>query len=114
MTIKPLALILCSAAMLAISLSVRVSTQAPVPPASASAQPAERAYVGSQTCRRCHTATYERWAKTRMANVVVDPRVRPDAVLPDFSKPDPLLTFKLDEVAFVYGIFVNFSELFGF
>jgi hypothetical protein len=24
-------------------------------------------------------------------------------VLPDFSKPDPLLTFKLDDVAFVYG-----------
>jgi predicted CXXCH cytochrome family protein len=38
-----------------------------------------------------------------MANVVVDPKVRPEAVLPDFSKADPLLTFKLDEVAFVYG-----------
>ena len=60
-------------------------------------------YVGSQSCRRCHAPTYERWSKTRMANVVRDPKQHPEAVLPDFSKPDPLLTFKLDEVAFVYG-----------
>src|SRR5262245_19751632 len=60
-------------------------------------------YVGSQSCRRCHAPTYERWSKTRMANVVRDPKEHPDAVLPDFSKPDPLLTFKLSDVAFVYG-----------
>jgi hypothetical protein len=60
-------------------------------------------YVGSAACRRCHAPTYERWAKTRMANVVRDPKQHPEAVLPDFSKPDPLLTFKLDDVAFVYG-----------
>jgi predicted CXXCH cytochrome family protein len=46
---------------------------------------------------------YERWSKTRMANVVTDPKVKPQVVIPDFSKPDPLLTFKLDDVAFVYG-----------
>ena len=38
-----------------------------------------------------------------MAKVVQDPKVHPEAVIPDFSKPDPLLTFKLDEVAFTYG-----------
>jgi predicted CXXCH cytochrome family protein len=38
-----------------------------------------------------------------MANVVRDPKEHPDAVLPDFSKPDPLLTFTLADVAFVYG-----------
>ena len=65
-------------------------------------QPAAQ-YVGSQSCRRCHAPTYERWSKTRMANVVRDPKQHPEAVLPDFSKPDPLLTFKLDDVAFVYG-----------
>ena len=27
----------------------------------------------------------------------------PDAIIPDFSKPDPLLTFTKDDVAFVYG-----------
>ena len=62
-----------------------------------------RAYVGSAACGDCHASIYERWAKTRMANVVTDPRVRPQVVIPDFSKPDPLLTFKLDDVAFVYG-----------
>ena len=60
-------------------------------------------YVGSQSCRRCHAPTCERWAKTRMANVVRDPKEHPDAVLPDLSKSDPLLTFKLSDVAFVYG-----------
>ena len=48
-------------------------------------------------------ATYERWTKTRMANVVTDPQVRPDAIIPDLSKPDPLVTFKRDDIAFVYG-----------
>jgi predicted CXXCH cytochrome family protein len=38
-----------------------------------------------------------------MANIVTDPRQHPELVRPDFSKPDPLLTFKLDDVAFVYG-----------
>src|SRR4029079_5062600 len=60
-------------------------------------------YVGSATCGRCHQAIYQRWSKTRMANVVTDPREHPEVVIPDFSKADPLLTFKLDDVAFVYG-----------
>jgi predicted CXXCH cytochrome family protein len=38
-----------------------------------------------------------------MANVVRDPREHPDAIVPDLSKPDPLLTFSKDEIAFVYG-----------
>jgi predicted CXXCH cytochrome family protein len=38
-----------------------------------------------------------------MANVVRDPKVHPDAIIPDFSKADPLLTFTKDDVAFVYG-----------
>jgi hypothetical protein len=38
-----------------------------------------------------------------MANVVRDPREHPDAFIPDFSKPDPVLTFTKDDVAFVYG-----------
>jgi predicted CXXCH cytochrome family protein len=60
-------------------------------------------YAGSVSCRRCHAPTYERWSKTLMANVVRDPKAHPEAVLPDFSKPDPLLTFTLQDVAFVYG-----------
>lgn len=38
-----------------------------------------------------------------MANVVRDPKEHPDAFIPDFSRPDPLLTFSKDDVAFIYG-----------
>ena len=38
-----------------------------------------------------------------MANVVRDPRKHPDAIIPDLSKPDPLVSFSKDDVAFVYG-----------
>ena len=65
--------------------------------------PAPGRYMGSQSCRSCHTATYDRWAKTRMANVVRNPKLHPDAVIPDFSKADPLKTFSLNDVALVYG-----------
>jgi hypothetical protein len=38
-----------------------------------------------------------------MANVVRDPKVHPDAVLGDFAHPEPVRTFTLEQVAFVYG-----------
>jgi predicted CXXCH cytochrome family protein len=76
--------------------------QAPAPQTPAAAQPTAT-YVGSTTCRTCHAAIYERWAKTRMANIVLDPREHPDAIIPDLSKPDPLVTFKKEDIAFVYG-----------
>ena len=68
------------------------------PPGQAAA-----AYVGSAACARCHAPIYERWKQTRMANVVRDPREHPDAIIPDLTKPDPLLTFGTDQIAFVYG-----------
>lgn len=60
-------------------------------------------YVGSEQCKTCHPATFERWSKTRMANVVRDPKVHPEAILPDLSKPDPLVNFKVSDIAWVYG-----------
>jgi predicted CXXCH cytochrome family protein len=60
-------------------------------------------YVGSASCKNCHQSVYAAWSKTRMANVVRDPRQHPDAIIPDFAKPDPLLTFTKDDVALVYG-----------
>jgi mono/diheme cytochrome c family protein len=60
-------------------------------------------YVGSGACESCHSAIYDRWKKTRMANVVRDPKDHPDAIIPDLSKPDPLVTFSKDDIAFVYG-----------
>jgi predicted CXXCH cytochrome family protein len=69
--------------------------------AALSAQTAQ--FTGSSACKTCHPATYERWSKTRMANVVRDPKVHPEAIIPDFSKPDPALTFNKDAIALVYG-----------
>jgi len=69
---------------------------------TASAQTAQ--YVGSAACKTCHASTYERWSKTRMANVVRDPKEHPDAIIPDLSKADPaIVTFTKDAIAFVYG-----------
>jgi predicted CXXCH cytochrome family protein len=63
----------------------------------------QRRYAGSAACKNCHESLYARWSKTRMANVVRDPREYPDVIIPDFSKPDPLLTFSKDDIALVYG-----------
>ena len=69
----------------------------------AQAPAADATYVGSAACNGCHSDVYARWSKTRMANVVRDPKVHPDAIIPDFSVADPLLTFTKNDVAFVYG-----------
>jgi predicted CXXCH cytochrome family protein len=96
---------LAVAAGLLVSIVAQVSSQSPTIAAGQSLTPVQRAgtYVGSAACRECHAPTYDRWSKTRMANVVTDPHVRPDAIIPDLSKPDPLVTFKRDDIAFVYG-----------
>jgi predicted CXXCH cytochrome family protein len=91
----------------AVSLSSQgVSLPAGQAPASLPGGPpvaTQAMYVGSATCQRCHAPIYERWSKTRMANVVTDPKQHPEVVIPDFNRADPLLTFKLSDVAFVYG-----------
>ena len=38
-----------------------------------------------------------------MANVVRDPKTHPGIIIPDLSKPDPLVKFGLNDIAFVYG-----------
>jgi predicted CXXCH cytochrome family protein len=72
---------------------------------AAQAPPAARAasYVGSAACSRCHAPIFNRWKQTRMANVLRDPREHPDAIVSDFSRPDPVLAFTKDQIAFVYG-----------
>ena len=78
-----------------------VTARAPVAGHQASSMSAS--YVGSAACKSCHGNIYARWSKTRMANVVRDPREHPDAIIPDLSKPDPLVTFAKDDIALVYG-----------
>ena len=60
-------------------------------------------YVGSVACQTCHAEIYERWSKTRMANVVRDPKRASRGDHSGSSKPDPLVTFTKDDIAFVYG-----------
>jgi predicted CXXCH cytochrome family protein len=60
-------------------------------------------YVGSAACEKCHAQIYEHWKKTPMANVVRDPREHPEAIIPDLSTPDPLVTFTKADIALVYG-----------
>ncbi len=62
------------------------------------------AYVGSAACKACHGAIYERWSRTRMANVVRDPGEHPDAIIPDLSQADPaIVKFRREDIALVYG-----------
>ena len=60
-------------------------------------------YAGSAACKTCHSSIYDRWSKTRMANVITDVKLHPEAIIPDLSKPDPLLTFAKEDIAFTYG-----------
>jgi predicted CXXCH cytochrome family protein len=94
--------------IVALSVSVAETQQrspaaAGQPPAHATSALGGRTYVGSQTCATCHRAVYDRWSKTRMANVVTDPKVHPELVLGDFANRTPAVNFTLDQVAFVYG-----------
>jgi predicted CXXCH cytochrome family protein len=59
-------------------------------------------YAGSASCRQCHAEIYDRWKKTPMANVVRDPKVDHDAIIPDLNTNN-IAKFTLDQVAFVYG-----------
>jgi predicted CXXCH cytochrome family protein len=60
-------------------------------------------YVGSKACQSCHQEIYARWAKTRMANIVRDPRVHPEAFAADPATAPEELRFSKEDVAFVYG-----------
>ena len=61
------------------------------------------AFVGSAKCGSCHTAIYNRWKKTLMANVLQDVKAKPEAILGDFSKPNEFVTFKKEDIVFTYG-----------
>ena len=63
----------------------------------------DRGFVGSEACRECHEAIYDRWSETLMANVLVDVEEKPEVVVGDFSTPNDLVTFNLDDVDFTYG-----------
>jgi predicted CXXCH cytochrome family protein len=75
-------------------------------PACAKATPppdAPKSFTGSAACASCHQDIYDRWKEPLMARVVEDPAAHPEVVLGDFSTPNPLVTFRLADVAFTYG-----------
>jgi predicted CXXCH cytochrome family protein len=75
-----------------------VATTTPLPHPKIAAH-----FVGSSACASCYREIYDRWKTTLMANVVRDPKEHPDAIIPDLSRHDPLVTFTVNDIAFVYG-----------
>ncbi len=71
--------------------------------AQAWAQPVAKRFIGSRECAKCHAGVYERWKKTRMANILQDAKAHPEVILGDFSKPDPAVTFRKEDILFTYG-----------
>src|SRR5262245_871303 len=86
--------------LIALTTACTSSPQAPATPAN---NTATKTFVGSAACESCHKDEYTRWKDTLMARVILDPVKNPDSVLGDFSTPNPLVTFKKEDVAFVYG-----------
>jgi hypothetical protein len=68
------------------------------PPAGAT-----KSFTGSKACESCHQNIYQRWKDTLMANVIQDPTSRPNAIIGDLSVPNPLVSFRKEDVAFTYG-----------
>ncbi len=60
-------------------------------------------YTGSAACESCHKDIYARWKNTLMANVLQDPKAHPEVIVGDFSTPNPLVTFRKEDVVFTYG-----------
>ena len=80
--------------------SLRPNTAAETATVARAAGPAH--YVGSEACAKCHAQIYDRWKRTPMANVVRDPKVHPDAIIPNLAT-NTVATFTKDKVALVYG-----------
>ena len=91
--------LLRAAALPAVTLATACSSGPPPPDA---ADFPDR-FTGSAACRDCHLDIYERWSGTLMANVLLDPRARPDAILGDFETPHPLVTFRPEDITYTYG-----------
>jgi predicted CXXCH cytochrome family protein len=65
--------------------------------------PTAKEFVGSAACQSCHQDIYARWKDTLMANILQDPQAHPEVVLGDFSRPNPLVTFRKEDVTYTYG-----------
>ena len=91
--------LLWAAALPAVTLATACSSGPPPPDAADFPDP----FTGSTACRDCHLDIYERWSGTLMANVLLDPRELPEAILGDFETPHPLVTFSPEDITYTYG-----------
>ena len=64
---------------------------------------AAQTFVGSKACATCHSAVFQRWQKTRMANILQDAKAHPEVILGDFSKPNAAVTFRKEDIVYTYG-----------
>ncbi len=61
-------------------------------------------YVGSAACKTCHQRPFTSdGRRPRWPTWCAIRNEHPEAIIPDLSKPDPLVTFTKDDIAFVYG-----------
>lgn len=65
------------------------------------------AYVGSATCKGCHSKEYEAWSKTLHTKMIQDAKVDPSVILGDFTKPgspfEKAANLKREDIVYVVG-----------
>ena len=61
------------------------------------------AYVGSQSCQKCHQKIYREWKRTLHSQMIKDARQNPDAIIGDFASPSEVRTFTKDQVLYTIG-----------
>ncbi len=59
-------------------------------------------YVGSETCQACHPLHFTAQSHT-LHTKIFHPVQSPDEILGDFTTPNPLVTFKKEDIEFVVG-----------
>ena len=60
-------------------------------------------YVGSDTCQGCHADYYQAWKHQTLHPRIFRPVETDEDIQGDFSQPNPVVTFKKDEIEFVIG-----------
>ncbi len=69
----------------------------------AAAQGNQPTYVGSETCKACHSEQYEEWKQSLHSKMIQDAKANPDVIIGDFTSDDPDLTFKKEDVVYTIG-----------
>ena len=60
-------------------------------------------YVGSEACASCHADYYQAWKQQTLHSRMFRPVETEDDIQGDFSKSNPVVTFKKEDIEFVLG-----------